>query len=476
MATLNLGIDFGTSFTKVCVRNIAQRKSRLVGFGNSKKNTLDTALLLTKISIQKDGKLIAALTESEWNQQSEKNAINIDFIKMRLANIDLSQEEQKERFKIFEPLPKYENINLNTQVNIENLAIYYLACVIKRVSEIEKSGKNEIRSINVGIPVQYQDSKVAIRFEKVLSLAWKLSEIIPSPMTLLEVQKHLTELRSQTEEFSNIQSIPEVRAAVYASSQRIEGGLLVYFDIGSGTIDVAALEIKDTTRNDPQNCLFASVFPIGVSALAQRVAKRSPVTFDTVVRELENNNESILQDIEKYCLPLVKLPHVTGNKSEFIANKFKITKETIEEKSKNGKLPLVLSYILGQQTISQLTGFATMACRTKKPDVLKSQSFLRILIGGGGKDIQYYEDTIMGTHSAFQQSKKSIPEYIKYTRGLATPNDLDMSGLNDSNFHRFSIAYGLSIPKEQLPDLVLPRLIPEKQEAKFEELPLMDDW
>jgi hypothetical protein len=59
-----------------------------------KKADLKEALLPTKIVITKDGTLLAGLTNLNGIKHNDNIEINIDFIKMRLANIDLSKKDK----------------------------------------------------------------------------------------------------------------------------------------------------------------------------------------------------------------------------------------------------------------------------------------------------------------------------------------------------------------------------------------------
>lgn len=65
---LNLGIDFGTQFTKVSVRDTSLDSSWVVTFSNSNPS-LNEALIPSKIGICSDGTILAGLTQSEWKQQ-----------------------------------------------------------------------------------------------------------------------------------------------------------------------------------------------------------------------------------------------------------------------------------------------------------------------------------------------------------------------------------------------------------------------
>ena len=65
---LNLGIDFGTGFTKVCLRDINNDRAEIVTFADTKESKvqLDQALLPSKIAILEDGTLMTGLTAAEW--------------------------------------------------------------------------------------------------------------------------------------------------------------------------------------------------------------------------------------------------------------------------------------------------------------------------------------------------------------------------------------------------------------------------
>jgi hypothetical protein len=44
-------------------------------------------------------------------------------------------------------------------------------------------------------------------------------------------------------------------------------------------------------------------------------------------------------------------------------------------------------------------------------------------------------------------------------RSLPTPQDLETNGIDDHEFHRFAVAYGLSIPEGEQPEIRLPSVI-----------------
>ena len=68
MISLNLGIDFGTKYTKVCVRDTDRDESWVVIPGKG-KSYLEAALIVSQVGIRADGTLVAGLTELEWQRE-----------------------------------------------------------------------------------------------------------------------------------------------------------------------------------------------------------------------------------------------------------------------------------------------------------------------------------------------------------------------------------------------------------------------
>ena len=126
--SLNLGIDFGTKYTKICVRDTELDDSWVVIPGQA-NSLLDSALILSQVGIRNDGVLIAGLTEAEWLKESPSCIKFIDFIKMRLACID----NKKESAIWYSPiLPDFKGVKLSSPNAIENICAFFLYRVIQR--------------------------------------------------------------------------------------------------------------------------------------------------------------------------------------------------------------------------------------------------------------------------------------------------------------------------------------------------------
>ena len=89
-------------------------------------------------------------------------------------------------------------------------------------------------------------------------------------------------------------------------------------------------------------------------------------------------------------------------------------------------------------------GEVVWAIREKDPErFIQDQSILPVFVGCEA-NMEWYRGAITSTHGEYQHEYAGIPPYE--LREVPKPSDLEMHGLNDFDFNRFSVAYGLSIP------------------------------
>jgi predicted nucleic acid-binding Zn-ribbon protein len=427
LLALNLGIDFGTSFTKVCFRDIGRERSEVITFTDGQAD-LDEALLPTKIGIMADGTLLAGLTTAEWEALEQPVQTSIVFIKMRLADLDISQESDRWRI---ERLPE-----LDRPETVENLCAYYLSRVIARAQSWIRRNKPDLVknqkiewSANVGVPVEYCDSPAIARFKKVLSLAWLLSNEPQTELFTLEsLGDRLNQLRSSLVHTSiDCHAIPEISAEVWSflNSREADEGFYVFFDVGDGTLDGVSFRYWRDEGEPQVDFYSSSVKPLGVSALSQSIAAEINVPEAQVRRVIFHPKNSSLRQI-----------HSTQSRKQI---QRLVGKVVMEGRQKHGTHRPVFKDLIVQDG-------------------------LNVFIGGGGGMTGFYQKAIMDTHTDFQHKSAGIPSYIK--KNIPTPKDLSMSGLNHE-FHRFAVAYGLSIPEGDCPEVKLPS---EMEKAEPQEL------
>jgi hypothetical protein len=82
---------------------------------------------------------------------------------------------------------------------------------------------------------------------------------------------------------------------------------------------------------------------------------------------------------------------------------------------------------------------------------------LIVFVGGGGAGSTWYQQSIRSTHKEFSHRNVGIPPY--QLTEVPKPSDLDMGAIQPSAFRRFAIAYGLSVPHGEGPEIRLPSQI-----------------
>jgi uncharacterized coiled-coil DUF342 family protein len=416
---LNLGIDFGTSFTKVCFRDVARVRSGIVTFTDEFTH-LEEALLPTKIGILADGTLITGLTASEWQRYEDQVQTTVEFIKMRLAEFDLPQGVGSWQL---EKLP-----GVSDAKTVENLCAYYLSRVITRARDWIRLHKPELIinqkidwSANVGVPVEYCDSKAIARFETALSLGWLLSnEPLTEPMTMQTLHDRLETLRATLEETAiDCHAVPEIAAEVWAliDSREVDEGFYVLFDVGDGTLDGSSFRYWNDEGEKKVDFFSGKVNPLGVTAFSQRLAQELGIA------------EMDVKDT------------VCGNSTRY-SDHFQTSTARKEIQRLVAKVIQEGSSRYGEHGFRLVYG---------------SKKTLDILIGGGGGQTLFYERAIKSTHQDFQHARSGIPEYK--VGSLPLPKDLETNGIEHHEFHRFAVAYGLSIPEGEQPEIRLPSVM-----------------
>ncbi|MEM6453335.1 MAG: hypothetical protein AAF703_23860 [Cyanobacteria bacterium P01_D01_bin.105] len=444
---INLGIDFGTGFTKVCFRDIGRELSEIVTFADAEATqnglSLDQTLIPTKIAILQDGTLLTGLTVAEWKEADFSIRKSIDFIKMRLAHLDLPSESAWR----LEQTPELED-----PTTVENLCAYYLSKVIRRAQEWIQTNRSDLFvnqtagwSVNIGVPVKYCDSPARERFKRVLSLAWVLNytPLESARLTIPMLNQLIAHLQywmanNSIDELGCITTTEEIAAAVWSflSSRQAQEGFYTCFDIGDGTLDGAAFRFwrgddgEHIDFYDHVDFYKAEVEPLGVIAFTQQAAAELHSSVELIRQALVNTSDYDLQDklqqsqVRREVQKLIATVVMKGNKKHLDSHPGFVVADDIGHN-------------------------------------------LRVFIGGGGGNTSFFQNTIRSTHSDFQQDRAGIPPY--QIKQIPAPETLSINGLEPKEFNRFSVAYGLCIPKWQGPKILLPSQIEDG------ELPIYPD-
>ena len=87
---------------------------------------------------------------------------------------------------------------------------------------------------------------------------------------------------------------------------------------------------------------------------------------------------------------------------------------------------------------------------------------LTIFVGGGGALSKWYQQTLLSTYAAHRLDCVGIPPFQRAV--VPKPINLKMGDAGDEAFHRFAVAYGLSVPFGEGPEVKLP--------SQFDDIPL----
>ena len=423
---INLGIDFGTSFTKVCFRDLGSEVSGTVATGKGGKEALVSSI----VAIGSDGRLF--LGDSVSGKQP---AVIVPYLKMRLAGAPID-----------ESLPAFEGIDLNKAESVRALAAWFLASVIQRsqqwlaVHEADRL-KNRIPvwSANVGVPVEHYDSQALATFEEVLGVAWLWvkDDQVPKMVQQALSSYGFTQPRLVTE-VTDFHAVPEIAAAVqsFVMSREAVPGIYVYFDVGGGTVDGVAFNFLNFRGERSINFYSGKVEPLGVSAIGTALAEGATGEIDAVA----------LVKLLKSCAP--------STLAEFV------------------------------QRIRRLVGYVIMTARQKdgrnwQENAFQSADYERkfigrlsasrmrplvVFMGGGGSNSDWYRQSIESTYRAFQHHNAGVPPYKLVE--VPRPKDFILPKGSADEFVRFAISYGLSFPFGEGPDIGLPSQFGEAEKPR----------
>jgi hypothetical protein len=423
IVAINLGIDFGTSFTKVCYRDVGTEESGVVAIGEGLKH----ALLPSVVLVGAGGRL------SLSDGPSYPDCIAVTYLKMRLAGTPIEDD-----------LTEVAGAKLDDVKTIKALAAWFLASVIARsqqwmsLNEASRlKNRTPVWSANVGVPVEHYDSAALATFEEVLGVAWTWVKDRKIPQTLESaLHDYSAAVPRLTHEVADFNAIPEIAAAVqsFVMSREAVPGIYIYFDIGGGTVDGVAFDYLNHNGERRINFYSGKVEALGISAIGTALKRNQQGEFDAGLLEalLKNCPRNIRKDYENRVRCLVGNVVMTAKKKD----------------GRDWQVDAIQRYGFERRFIGRLS-----------PDRMKP---LIVFLGGGGSISQWYGSTIGSTYAEFQQERAGVPPY-KLLK-VQSPKDLTLK--EGADFTRFAVSYGLSIPFGEGPEVRLPSQFAKAEQPK----------
>lgn len=439
---IQVGLDFGTSATKIMYSQLGRRGTKVVKFNHSLPN-YPSFCLPSVAAINDKGRLILGIEAAKYLLNKEWDTGFQRFKVIVAGNHDLNFLDQVSDDKFHNY--KHEH-GLDETFTAERLTAIYLAHAMKETRNIINNYP-EYRDVeidmnfNVCIPIDHiQNSRVKDKFEEIFHWAEKIEDswkLQGHKYDIIEASKDV-ENKSYEKEW-RVYSVPEAVASFtsYLISLRRQEGLHALIDMGAGTTDISICNLKGPNEQSMSYWYAARNIPYGTIGIERLVAKQLQM----------RQSACIGQDILNY---LKNMSDNSGETQQEIYRELRQFKESQEYFRTWGK---AFRYHLNGTSLWE------------KVDVF--------LIGGGA-----YLTPAKDVFSVpwIKLTEGNSDRIVKYpVSPLPTPDDYNDAGTG-APFGRMAVAYGLTRPIPVLSEYVLPNDSPDHTPIKIRKiLPDRDD-
>lgn len=418
---IQVGYDFGTSYSKCICRNIISDKAWI--YIPPKPYVHELPFLLPSVLLFQNGKF-------QYVRKPGTHYLDNGIYHLKPALVKLALEQMDDSV-----LAPYKRIcaqfNYNLHDFIEGCAVYFLAYTFGMVREHIKQRLSDFGNhpddyiaVNMAVPIaDMEQPAISELFNKILYESWYLSDnisIYPS-LNYNDLQEYRSKLKSSAISKSFLKACyiyPEVSANVqgFVRSRVASEGMYLFSDIGAATVDQSTfIFIRKPDYTDHLTYLYAKVLPLGSSQI------------EFIATKL--NGENDLKTLEVY-----RMKKERGD-NDIILNQ---AKNEIATK-------------LVKETISTLAG------TKRKLEIPRQMRDIKLLFGGGGHCEYPYERAITGMPFSCNLFHRPInPKII----GLPIPTDLVFGNLDEERknkwMKRLYVAYGLSFWRGDLASFSFP--------------------
>ena len=396
-----VGLDFGTSNTKIAYRRVSTNQVKPILFNH--KSAIHENHFLPSIAVfRNDGNLLLGLDAAKYLKSNPQKKGIFNFKMLFVSEIDESLNNNENIKLMKEKIEPEFDERILQQFNDRKfrlIVISYLAYTMREArNKIMKELPNRILDIsfNICIPVDYVNSNiVSDEFQKLIASAEFLERKYFDKYSNFEFLDLIYRNIDYDEDHTRVFDIPETVAEVasYTTSSSIKEGLHALIDFGAGTTDISIFNIKHP-RKENQKFVFYSSHILNYGF--RRV---------DLLKELNKTDE-----IEKYILFLWEKSNIAWHNAYY----------------------------------GHLTN-----------DIDWKGDKVQIFISGGGAG----EKLVSKIFRKPRVNKEKWESHPHPLRLLPTPEDYESKKIP---FHRFAVAYGLSNPKPKLRinDFLLPKDAP----------------
>jgi hypothetical protein len=413
-----IGFDFGTSSSKIVIRDFGRQTAYAVPFGRLACNH-NQYLIPTQIFISDKGKL--SLYEGKYS-----------FRKLKTRLLD---SHDKPIFK-------------SSKIGPQELAAAYMGLVIRlaRAWFLKHTESIYRRTriywwLNLGIPSKnYDDEKTKGTLKTIGMAAWRLSTS-EGEMTLKNAKQTLSEARGHIASKANnidpedIESLwlhpdfvtphPEVIMEVvgYVRSPMKTNGLHLLIDVGAATLDCATFNIHSHEGEDVYPLFETRVEKYGTMVLHNRR-----------MQELKNGLQKTLREIHSID-PLSPLP-----------------KETHYEIQPDKQILSNHDKAFFKECLGIIGNVIRTTREKRDPNSPAWKNGLPVFICGGGGRYRPYRKMVDKLGSNMTKWSQPFKEFI--FKELPKPDQLEAPDLLHTEYDRLAVAYGLSFSPDEIGEII----------------------
>jgi hypothetical protein len=400
--SINIGIDFGTSYSKIC-------------FEDETKETNYVKLTTNKSKLEyKRSRVYFDYVKRIFYYQKPENASSIETINyFKYSMIDKS-------------LPRSSYITVsNPKTTPEELCgVFFIACLIKQSKNLvenhyKKYGKFEFDwNITMGVPIDNYSNEFKSLYDMILQIAIKLSkELSKYSISLNDLDNFCKEnqeiiIPGFKKSPNNTLSELYAESIAFLKDDNVREGLYAIVDIGGATVDMAVIsKMRDESNKEKfkYGIIAKNIKPLGIEILIHKIAPCSDKHSD--IRKLLKNNKFRSTDI-----------------------KYKKT----EEQELSCKMQIAFAELAKEVRDKRIA---------REMLINKQKGMLPIFLCGGGAKYKWYKSCISSTWDrilntlgdvGFRLNFKPVEELKRYN------NLID---------HRLIISSGLAQDIQNIPDL-----------------------
>lgn len=427
---LVIGLDFGTSCTKIVLRDpYRRRRAFAVPFDESAAHSSSQYLLPSVLWVDEEG--ATSLTEIESGCY------------LRDIKYHLMQGEH---------VPAIAAPGGDRVFDTHGVAVAYLALTLQATRgwflRQQRTGYGECRldwQVNLGLPsADFADQPLCLDYLKIAAAAWQLS-LTDDPIRIeaaesaylgasFEAETDQTGIGGYVDcgdgQSATLRLIPEVAAEVvgYARSHMREEGLHVLMDIGATTLDICGFILHEKNDEDCYELLTADVLELGAMVLYR---ERVGGLRESVTRHVDGLWDG--------CDPVSPIPE---DVNAYLPEKNELLNGL--ETSDSAYRKLCSQMLFG--TLHALKG-------DRDPNSRRWKERVPLFVAGGASQMPFYNEAI--GEISDEVRKLWHPCEGIHALPLTKPDGLE-ADVSDEGFHRLAVAWGLSYPETDIGDVTRP--------------------